>query len=82
MPDGAQTADSAGLIYELPDTPPPGLGVTLVPDALKQLPDVIRKVFGPPITLAGLSAIVLTLVLPEPKDLHAAEPADDMIAEA
>ncbi|WP_281353347.1 uracil-xanthine permease family protein [Jiella pacifica] len=42
-----------------------GLGVTLVPDATQQLPDFIRQVFATPITLAGLSAIVLSLAIPE-----------------
>ncbi len=59
-----------------------GLGVTLVPDALKQLPDLVRNVFGSPITVAGLSAILLSLVLPEPTVRTEAQPADDLIAEA
>ncbi|MEC9343942.1 MAG: nucleobase:cation symporter-2 family protein [Pseudomonadota bacterium] len=42
-----------------------GLGVTLVPDAVKQLPDILQKVFATPITLSGLTAIVLSLVIPE-----------------
>ncbi|MBN9670791.1 nucleobase:cation symporter-2 family protein [Roseibium aggregatum] len=42
-----------------------GLGVTLVPDAIKQLPDIIQKVFATPITLSGVSAILLSLVIPE-----------------
>ncbi|TFF19812.1 purine permease [Jiella endophytica] len=41
-----------------------GLGVTLVPDATKQLPDFIRQVFATPITLSGLSAILLSLLIP------------------
>lgn len=42
-----------------------GLGVTLVPDATQQLPDFVRQVFATPITLSGLSAILLSLLLPE-----------------
>lgn len=42
-----------------------GLGVTLVPDAIKQLPDIVQKVFATPITLSGLAAIFLSLVIPE-----------------
>ncbi|MBP0615954.1 uracil-xanthine permease family protein [Jiella mangrovi] len=42
-----------------------GLGVTLVPDATQQLPDFVRQVFATPITLSGLSAILLTLLIPE-----------------
>ncbi|MEM0899712.1 MAG: nucleobase:cation symporter-2 family protein [Pseudomonadota bacterium] len=41
------------------------LGVTLVPDATQHLPDFMRQVVATPITLAGMSAIILTLVLPE-----------------
>lgn len=42
-----------------------GLGVTLVPDATQHLPAFIKQVVATPITLAGLSAIILSLVLPE-----------------
>lgn len=42
-----------------------GLGVTLVPDATQQLPDFVRQVFATPITLSGLTAIILSLALPE-----------------
>ncbi|MEN3794030.1 nucleobase:cation symporter-2 family protein [Fulvimarina sp. MAC3] len=42
-----------------------GLGVTLVPDATQQLPDFVRQVFATPITLSGISAILLSLLLPE-----------------
>jgi xanthine permease XanP len=46
-----------------------GLGVSLVPDALKELPKALQQVLGSPITISGLMAILLTLVLP---DEHAA----------
>ncbi|MBX3686302.1 MAG: purine permease [Rhodocyclaceae bacterium] len=42
-----------------------GLGVSLVPDALKGLPDILQKVLGSPITVSGLAAILLTLILPD-----------------
>lgn len=42
-----------------------GLGVTLVPEALQHLPDFLKQVVATPITIAGLSAIILSLVLPE-----------------
>jgi len=42
-----------------------GLGVTLVPQSMQQMPDIIQKVFATPITLSGLSAILLSLVIPE-----------------
>lgn len=41
-----------------------GLGVTLVPEAVGQLPPFLKQVVATPITLSGLTAIVLTLVLP------------------
>ncbi len=41
------------------------LGVTLVPDATQNLPTFLKQVFAAPITLAGLSAIILSLVIPE-----------------
>ncbi len=42
-----------------------GLGVSLVPDALKALPEAIRVVFGSAVTIAGLAAILLTLAIPD-----------------
>lgn len=42
-----------------------GLGVTLVPDATQHMPDFLKQVIATPITLAGLSAILLSLLLPE-----------------
>jgi len=44
-----------------------GLGVALVPEALRGLPEAVRDVIGSPITLAGLAAILLTLAIPEPR---------------
>ncbi|WP_121063461.1 nucleobase:cation symporter-2 family protein [Chachezhania antarctica] len=41
------------------------LGVVLVPDATQHLPTFIKQVVAAPITLAGLSAIILSLVIPE-----------------
>jgi xanthine permease XanP len=40
------------------------IGVILVPAASQQLPELIRQVVATPITLAGLSAIVLSLAIP------------------
>jgi len=42
-----------------------GLGVAMVPDALSGLPDAVQKVIGSPITISGITAILLTLVLPD-----------------
>lgn len=42
-----------------------GLGVTLVPDATQHMPTFLKQVVATPITLAGLSAIILSLILPE-----------------
>ncbi|MBU2936276.1 MULTISPECIES: nucleobase:cation symporter-2 family protein [Pacificibacter] len=44
------------------------LGVTLVPDATQHLPNFMKQVFAAPITLAGLSAIILSLAIPEDKE--------------
>ena len=41
-----------------------GMGVTLVPDALKQLPELAQSIFGSAITTGGLSAIFLNIILP------------------
>ena len=41
------------------------LGVVLVPEATQHLPVFLKQVVATPITLAGLSAIILSLVLPE-----------------
>lgn len=59
-----------------------GLGVTLVPDATQNLPELVRQVIATPITLSGLSAIILSLVIPEtadhdtPSEEPAAAPAE------
>ncbi|MEM9852043.1 MAG: nucleobase:cation symporter-2 family protein [Pseudomonadota bacterium] len=50
-----------------------GLGVTLVPDATQHLPTFLKQVVATPITLAGLSAIILTLILPETDEKTAAQ---------
>ena len=42
-----------------------GLGVTLVPDLLKGLPELAQKIFSSSITTGGLTAILCTLLLPE-----------------
>lgn len=55
-----------------------GLGVTLVPEAVGKLPDIIKNVFATPITLSGLSAIILSLVIPE----KFGEPVTDDVSEA
>lgn len=41
-----------------------GLGVAMVPDALKEMPKLVQNVFGSAITTCGLSAIILNLCLP------------------
>ena len=59
-----------------------GLGVTLVPDATQQLPDFVRQVFATPITLSGLTAIILSLALPEEAGETAAVDLSEERAEA
>ncbi len=56
-----------------------GVGVTLVPEATQNLPDFARQVFATPITLSGLSAIILTLLIPDERTAEAepvAEPTE------
>ena len=42
-----------------------GLGVSLVPDALAGLPEMVKRTLGSPITIAGVIAILATLILPD-----------------
>jgi len=53
-----------------------GLGVSLVPDALGQLPALAKSVLNAPITISGLAAILLTAILPD------GDPAPVIVAEA
>lgn len=48
-----------------------GLGVTMVPELFSQLPDLIKNIFSSAITTGGVSAILLTLLLPESKKVAA-----------
>ncbi len=52
-----------------------GLGVAAVPDVLSHLPDVLKNIFGSPITIGAFSAILLNLFLPrEPEELDDYDP--------
>ena len=42
-----------------------GLGVMMVPDALKQLPPLANNILSSSVTVAGFCAIVLSLLIPE-----------------
>lgn len=53
-----------------------GLGVTLVPDATQNLPTFVQQVVATPITLSGLTAIILSLVIPEPIESSATTGTD------
>lgn len=55
-----------------------GLGVTLVPDATQHMPTFLKQVVATPITLAGLSAIILSLILPE--ESQATDSDETMVA--
>ncbi|WP_067520139.1 uracil-xanthine permease family protein [Endozoicomonas ascidiicola] len=49
-----------------------GLGVTIVPDILSQMPELVKTIFGSSVTTGGLTAILLTLLLPQtPETLDA-----------
>lgn len=58
-----------------------GLGVAMVPDALSGLPDAVQKVIGSPITISGITAILLTLLLPDGSRQDDAEDASAPTAE-
>ena len=42
-----------------------GLGIAMVPDVLSQMPPLVQNVFGSAPATGGLTAIILTLILPE-----------------
>ena len=42
-----------------------GFGVAFVPDVLKSTPDIIQKIFSSSITTAGVTAIILSIFIPE-----------------
>ena len=44
-----------------------GLGVMMVPDVLKEAPTLVQTMFGSAITTAGVTAILLVLLLPGTK---------------
>ncbi|MBY6152516.1 purine permease [Vannielia litorea] len=53
-----------------------GLGVTLVPEATQHLPAFFKQVVATPITLSGLSAIILSLAIPDTSGAEQPEPQD------
>ncbi|NRH26906.1 nucleobase:cation symporter-2 family protein [Pseudomonas sp. MS19] len=57
-----------------------GLGVAGVPEVLSQMPDTLKNIFGSPITIGAMSAILLSFFLPEEHALEVAE--DDFDPEA
>jgi len=59
-----------------------GLGVSLVPEAMQGLPEILQRVLGSPITISGLIAIGLTLVLPEVPTARSPAEEDAAIPEA
>lgn len=50
-----------------------GLGVTIVPEVLSQMPELVKNIFGSSITTGGLTAILLSLVLPEESGLASSD---------
>lgn len=42
-----------------------GLGVAAVPEALSQMPEMLRNIFGSPIAIGAFSAIALNIFLPD-----------------
>ena len=43
-----------------------GLGVLMVPDALNMLPEMLKNIASSPVTVAGFTAIFMSLILPDP----------------
>ena len=44
-----------------------GLGVLMVPDALQGLPLFIKNIVSSAVTTAGFTAIIMSLLIPEPE---------------
>lgn len=42
-----------------------GLGVAMVPDVLKEMPKLVQNLFGSAVTVSGLSAMILNILLPK-----------------
>ncbi|WP_046016221.1 nucleobase:cation symporter-2 family protein [Marinomonas sp. S3726] len=63
-----------------------GLGVTAVPEVTSAMPPLLKNLMGSSVTVAGLSAILMSLLLPmskrELKNLEAAEQQAEKDAEA
>ena len=57
-----------------------GLGVAGVPEALEHLPKAIQNIFGSPITIGAISAIVLNIFLPEETELQEQFDSSDEVA--
>ena len=59
-----------------------GLGVAGVPEVLSSMPEVLRNIFGSPITIGAFSAILLNLFLPrEPSEVDVFDP-EELIEDA
>ncbi len=59
-----------------------GLGVAAVPEVLTNLPDVLKNIFGSPITIGAFSAILLNFFLPrEPEEMDDYDP-DNLIEDS
>lgn len=54
-----------------------GLGVAMVPDALKQMPQLVQNILGSSVTTGGLAAILLSLFLPDPLQENAADDSQE-----
>jgi xanthine permease XanP len=55
-----------------------GLGVSMRPDLLAEMPDLVRNIFGSAVTSGGLTAILLSVILPEEGDAAESEPESDV----
>lgn len=41
------------------------MGVMMVPDILSHMPDWIANIFASPVTMAGITAVLLDIILPK-----------------
>lgn len=55
-----------------------GLGVSMTPDLLAEMPDLVRNIFGSAVTSGGLTAILLSVILPEETSAVDATPESEL----
>ena len=60
-----------------------GLGVMLVPDLLKEAPKLVQSIFGSPVTMSGIAALIITgLMAFIPEKINKPIPSNTQASEA